>query len=401
MRKIIIFLFLFLIAAIIPVFAVVEDNSIDLMFNYPFYRKPSYKIRTQAAKVLYEELKQENKSLDFMMYGIYNQPNIFMQISRLCNNPDVNVRGIVDVNTRGKNDYPDTHKLQFQCKCIKTDFAIRDEMQEYYDKQKKLGYLMHNKVFVFSNDHVWTGSTNISSTCSGGFNANVSYLIKDKKVADIYRQEISQMYDDEKFHIDKQKVFAKNLILADGTILDIYFAPNEDILSDAIIPSFQNAKKSIYVGMFYFTNKNILEELIKAKSRGVDVKVIVDASFAKDFSKYINLMRENKIPVKVENWAGKMHCKLAVIDDNITLTGSLNWTNSAVNFNDENFFKIQNSRIANETNKYFYVLWKSIPDKWLYYIPEAEGMDSKYSCKDGIDNDHNGLTDKNDPKCKL
>ena len=149
MRKIIIFLFLFLIAAIIPVFAVVEDNSIDLMFNYPFYKKPSSKIRTQAAKVLYEELKQENKSLDFMMYGIYNQPNIFMQISRLCNNPDVNVRGIVDVNTRGKNDYPDTHKLQFQCKCIKTDFAIRDEMQEYYDKQKKLGYLMHNKVFVF------------------------------------------------------------------------------------------------------------------------------------------------------------------------------------------------------------------------------------------------------------
>ena len=134
-------------------------------------------------------------------------------------------------------------------------------------------------------------------------------MIKDKKVADIYRQEISQMYDDEKFHIDKQKVFAKNLILADGTILDIYFAPNEDILSDAIIPSFQNAKKSIYVGMFYFTNKNILEELIKAKSRGVDIKVIVDASFAKDFSKYINLMRENKIPEKVENWAGKMHCK--------------------------------------------------------------------------------------------
>ena len=148
-------------------------------------------------------------------------------------------------------------------------------------------------------------------------------------------------------------------------------------------------------------NKNILEELVKAKNRGVDVKVIVDASFAKDFSKYIKLMREYDIPVKVENWAGKMHCKLAVIDDNITLTGSLNWTNSAVNFNDENFLKIQNPRIAQETIKYFYTLWKSIPDKWLYAIPDAEGGDSKYSCKDGIDNDHNGLIDKNDPKCQL
>lgn len=401
MKKIFVSLILFFTIIGLPVFAAVQDNSIDLMFNYPFYKKPSSKIRTQSAKVLYKELKNEKNSLDFMMYGIYKQPDIFNQIIELCNNPKITVRGIVDVNTKGMNDYPDTHKLKAQCKNIKTDFATRDEMQEYYDKQKKLGYLMHNKVFVFSNDHVWTGSTNISSTCSGGFNANVSYLIKDKKVADLYRQEISQMYNDEKFHIDKQKIFAKNIVLEDSTILDIYFAPNENILNEAIIPSFQNAKKSIYVAMFYFTNKNILEELVKAKNRGVDVKVIVDASFAKDFSKYIKLMRENDIPVKVENWAGKMHCKLAVIDDNITLTGSLNWTNSAVNFNDENFLKIQNPRIAKETIKYFYTLWKSIPDKWLYAIPDAEGGDSKYSCKDGIDNDHNGLIDKNDPKCQL
>lgn len=377
------------------------DYSIELMFNYPIYKRPSQKVRTQAAKILYEELKNEHRSLDFMMYGIYGQPRIFNQIVRLCNNPDIEFRGIVDVNTRGKNDYADTHKLKSLCKCIKTDFATKDEMQEYYDKQKKLGYLMHNKVFVFSNDHVWTGSTNISLTCSGGFNANVSYLIKDKTVADLYRKEIIQMYDQEKFHIDKQKVYVKDLVLSDGTLLDIYFAPNEKILTEAIIPSFKTAKKSIYVAMFYFTNKHILEELINAQKRGVDVKVIVDASFAKDFNYYIKRMREAKIPVKVENWAGKMHCKLAVIDDDTTLTGSLNWTHSAVNYNDENFLKIKSSRIASETIKYFSALWGSIPDKWLYAIPSAEGIDSKYSCHDGIDNDHNGLTDKDDPKCHL
>ncbi len=186
MKKIFVLLILIFIAIGLPVFASLENNSIDLMFNYPFYKKPSSKIRTQAAKVLYKELKNEKKSLDFMMYGIYKQPDIFNQIIDLCNTPEITVRGIVDVNTKGMNDYPDTHKLKALCKNIKTDFATRDEIQEYYDKQKKLGYLMHNKVFVFSNNHVWTGSTNISSTCSGGFNANVSYLIKDKKVADIY-----------------------------------------------------------------------------------------------------------------------------------------------------------------------------------------------------------------------
>ncbi len=378
-----------------------KSHSIDLLFNYPFYKLSSSKIRTQAAKALYQELMNEKKSLDFMMYGIYKQPDIFNQIVSLCNGSDIKVRGIVDVNTKGKNDYPDTHNLTRMCKYIKTDFAQKDEMQKYYDKQKKLGYLMHNKVFVFSNDHVWTGSTNISSTCSGGFNANVSYLIKDKAVADLYRKEISQMYDEEKFHTDKKKIFAKDLKLSDETILDLYFAPNENILNEAIIPSFKSAEKSIYVAMFYFTNKNILKELVDAKNRGVDVKVIVDASFANDFERYIKLMREAGIPVKVENWAGKMHCKLAVIDDEITLTGSLNWTNSAVNFNDENFLRIKSERIAKETKNYFDELWRSIPEKWLYEIPSAEGIDSKYSCNDGIDNDHNGLIDQEDPKCKL
>lgn len=401
MKKIFKCLVCIFVITVLPIYASDGKYSIDLMFNYPFYKQPSTKIRTHSAKILYRELLNENKSLDFMMYGIYKQPQIFNQIVYLCNNPNISVKGIVDVNTKGMNDYPDTHKLKSMCKFIKTDYSTKYEMQDYYDKQKKLGYLMHNKVFVFSNNHVWTGSTNISSTCSGGFNANVSYLIKDKKVADLYRKEISQMYEDEKFHLDKQKIYLRNLCLNDGTILDIYFAPNNDILNDAIIPSFKNAKRSIYVGMFYFTNKNILNELVNAKNRGLDVKVIVDASFAKDFPRYIELMRNNGILVKVENWAGKMHCKLAVIDGKITLTGSLNWTNSAVNFNDENFLKIQNSRIAKETTKYFYKLWNSIPDKWLYAIPYAEGIDSKYSCQDRIDNDHNGLTDKDDPKCRL
>lgn len=378
-----------------------NQHSIDLMFNYPYYNLPSSKPRTESAKVLLDELLNENQSLDFMMYGIYKQPDIFNRIVEMCNDPNIKVRGIVDVNTKGKNDYPDTHKLNSLCSCIKTDFAKRDEMQDFYDKQKKLGYLMHNKVFIFSNDHVWTGSTNISSTCSGGFNANVSYLIKDKKVADIYRNEIHQMYDLEKFHLDKEKISQRNIILNDGTILSLYFAPNEDIIKESILPALRNAKKSIYIGMFYFTNKDILNELINAQKRGVEVHVIVDASFADDFRQYIELLRNAGIKLKVENWAGKMHCKLAVIDDYITLTGSLNWTKSAVNFNDENFLEIKSRRIAKETKKYLKNLWKSIPNKWLNDIPRAEGIDSINSCFDYIDNDHNGYTDQDDPKCQM
>ncbi len=376
------------------------NHSIDLMFNFPFYETPSYLPRTDSAKILLQELKNEDKSLDFLIYGISAQPAIYDEIVAISKDPNIKFRGIVDVNTKGQNDYKDTHNLQAECPRIKNDFAQKDEMQPYYDKKKKLGYLMHNKVFVFSNDHVWTGSTNISTTCSGGFNANVSYLIKDKQIADLYRKEISQMYELEKFHNDKEKVFIKDAKLADGTIISVYFSPNENIVSESILPSFKRAEKSISVGMFYLTNRDIIAELINAQMRGIDIKIIVDASFAKDNVKHIEALRNSGIKLKVENWAGKMHCKLAIIDDETILTGSLNWTNSGVNHNDENFLEITNKRIANETQLYFDKLWESIPEKWSNAIPSAEGVDSPNSCTDHIDNDHNWLTDDKDPKCQ-
>ena len=107
------------------------------------------------------------------------------------------------------------------------------------------------------------------------------------------------------------------------------------------------------------------------------------------------------IRVKVENWAGKMHAKTVIIDDKTIITGSANWTYSAFKYNDENILILQN--VPNEAQflkKEFEQSWKSIPNKWLYKNPKPEGRDSKGSCSDGVDNDHNGLYDEEDPACK-
>ena len=53
---------------------------------------------------------------------------------------------------------------------------------------------MHNKFFVFDNEIIWTGSTNISDSGTGGYNANVSALIKSKEIASLYIEEFNQMY---------------------------------------------------------------------------------------------------------------------------------------------------------------------------------------------------------------
>ena len=51
------------------------------------------------------------------------------------------------------------------------------------------------------------------------------------------------------------------------------------------------------------------------------------------------------------------------------------------------------------SKRIFLEYWKIIPDNWLYATPKPEGKDSIGSCSDGLDNDHNGLTDKEDPNC--
>ena len=110
-------------------------------------------------------------------------------------------------------------------------------------------------------------------------------------------------------------------------------------------------------------------------------------------------MRMAGIPVKIENWGGKMHEKSLIIDDKYLLIGSMNFTSGAHYQNDENSLLIENKEIAIKSRKRFEKLWKSIPDKWLYSIPKPEGEDSKYSCFDNIDNDHDGLIDADDPDC--
>ena len=109
---------------------------------------------------------------------------------------------------------------------------------------------------------------------------------------------------------------------------------------------------------------------------------------------------ENNIPVKIENKAGKMHSKSIVIDDELIYVGSMNLTRNGENKNDENMLLIKNPAAAKIFKEQFLYLFNSIPDTYLTKIPKAEGWESIGSCSDGIDNDFDGLIDKEDNGCK-
>ena len=262
------------------------------------------------------------------------------------------------------------------------------------------GDIMHHKFVVVDRRYVWMGSTNMSDSGTGGYNANLVLLIDSPKVAARYTVEMDQMVEEKKFHNQKRRAHAKTAFtLEDGSHVDLRFTPQDGPIKYGIRPKLQAAKTSIDVAVFFLTHKHITKDLIDAHRRGVKVRVIMDATGAKNgYSKH-EILRAAGIPLKIETWGGKMHMKSAVIDDDILIAGSMNWTSAGERSNDENTMIIRNSALVSEYRRAFNRMWKAIPDRWLKDTPDPESRNSGTACTDGVDNDYDRKADAEDPGC--
>jgi hypothetical protein len=349
---------------------------------------PSNKCKHASCKALKNEIDNSKTSIDFAIYGINNQPEI---VNALINakNRGVKVRWVYDINKSSQNYYEDNEKLAQIITDYNTDEAYENANQSA---------IMHNKFFVFDNQKVWTGSANITTTDLSGFNANYSVLINSKELADIYTKEFEQMYNGN-FHKYKTTISPVEIKIGNSTI-EALFSPKNDIVNTRIIPLINNAKEYIYLPVFFISHKGIANALIDARQRGVEVRVIHDATNSHANNSTHKMLRTGGVKVKTENYAGKMHMKSMVIDDKISVIGSMNFTNSGNNKNDENVLIINDSNIAKFIKNNFIYLWNKIPEKYEHYDPRAESKESVGSCEDGIDNNFDNKIDAQDEGCR-
>lgn len=349
---------------------------------------PTTKCETKACKVLKKEIDSAEETIDFAVYGINNQPEIYNALVNAYNR-GVKIRWVADYDKKDQNYYPDTLKLQKIITTYNTDKETDLSGQSA---------IMHNKFFIFDNKKVFTGSANITSTDIAGFNSNISVLLNSEQVAKIFTQEFEQMYNGA-FHKDK-KAYPKEEININGIELGVFFSPQDKIITKEILPIINNAKSYIYIPVFYITKKELVNELIAAHKRGVEVKIINDATNASNKYTIHHQLREAGIKVKTENYAGKLHSKAMIIDDEYSIIGSMNFTNSGEKRNDENVVIIKDEEIAQYLKSTFLKLWDKIPEKYETFDPQAESLESIGSCFDKIDNDFDGKIDKADNSCK-
>ncbi len=350
--------------------------------------KPDSRCNTEACKELLGQINNTKDTIDFAIYGFDNQPEIFKALIN-AKKRGVKIRWISNYENSSKKYYPDIEKLKLNFTDYKTN--------NIPDKKNSSG-IMHNKFFIFDNEIVYTGSSNITSTDLSGFNANYVIIIKSKEAAGIFLEEFNQMYSGN-FGVNKRIVSKNILNLNKNTKITILFSPKDLIIDNYIIKIINKSEKYIYIPVFFITHKGILNSLINAKERGVDVKVINDATNA--HSKYTihKKLRNAGIKVKTENYAGKMHMKAIFTDDKYSIIGSMNLTLSGNKKNDENVIIIENEEITKQLKKTFLYLWNKIPDKYEKRDPHAESIESIGSCFDGIDNDFDDKIDEKDEGC--
>ncbi len=246
--------------------------------------------------------------------------------------------------------------------------------------------LMHHKFMIIDNKTVLTGSANFTlSGIHGDFtniktrgNANNLLKINSPQIAQIFTEEFNLMWGDgmggkpnSKFGVNKPQRSPQTILLGDSTVT-IKFSPNSlrddwSITSNGLIgQTLSIANDSIDLALFVFTEQKIANILEKRQGQGVAVKALIDPEFAfRNYSEGLDMLGvalSNNCRYETDNrpWVNKidtvgipqlqkgdkLHHKFGVIDNNIVITGSHNWSAAANNQNDETLLIINNPIIA-------------------------------------------------------
>jgi phosphatidylserine/phosphatidylglycerophosphate/cardiolipin synthase-like enzyme len=106
------------------------------------------------------------------------------------------------------------------------------------------------------------------------------------------------------------------------------------------------ANRSVHVAVYIFTNPSLADALVAAHRRGVNVIVVVERGNANATGSQVGYLRANNITVVLDGNPYLMHHKFAVIDEEIVIVGSYNWTLAAEERNDESVVIIRDRELA-------------------------------------------------------
>ncbi len=212
--------------------------------------------------------------------------------------------------------------------------------------------LMHDKFIVIDRLEVWTGTMNM--TDAGTYlDRNTLIRLRSTQVAEDYEAEFEEMFLHDHFGPDVSDPTPHPRLTVDGMPLEIYYSPDdhpEAILADLL----QRARKSIYFLAYSFTSDPLAEAIQERAAAGVAVAGIMDAGQARsNAGSDYDSFRAAGLDVRLDGEDGLMHNKVLIIDGEIAVVGSYNFTASAARHNDENLIVFHSPEVAAQYLKEF------------------------------------------------
>lgn len=127
--------------------------------------------------------------------------------------------------------------------------------------------------------------------------------------------------------------------------VEVYFSPGGGA-TDAVTDAIAKAREYVLVQAYSFTSAPIAGALRKAHQRGVKVLVVLDKSQRSERYTSATFLKNAGIPVWIDSSHAIAHNKVMVIDGDLVITGSFNFTKAAEFGNAENLLVIRDRELA-------------------------------------------------------
>lgn len=102
------------------------------------------------------------------------------------------------------------------------------------------------------------------------------------------------------------------------------------------------------VQAYSFTSARIAEALVKAHRRGVKVQVLLDKSQRTEKYSSADFLANAGIMTKIDAAHAIAHNKVMIIDNEVVITGSFNFTKAAEESNAENLLVVRDKELASQ-----------------------------------------------------
>lgn len=207
---------------------------------------------------------------------------------------------------------------------------------------------MHNKFCVFDDNIVVIGSTNFTENSFSESYNNIM-IFENPKLTEILKEKINSFY--------LGKFSKDSTVLGEDISSDflIYFCPNR-FCELSVLDKVKESEKNIVCMIYSFTLDDLADELINAKQRGINIKIILENQQITQYSEYQKL-KANNIDVILDNRPFLMHNKFCVIDEETLMTGSMNFSVNGINNNDESLLIIKDKNLSLQYYNYFKTKW--------------------------------------------